>query len=89
MFTTISSQRSKFADECKLANAAYNHLLYRAATMFRGAAIGLIYNRTMSLRDGVYDEAAAVTLQSTDIERLLVSLISVNVGSRSSEMHRL
>ena len=55
--------------------------------MFRGAAIGLIYNRTLSLRDGVYDEAAAVTLQSTDIERLLVSLISVNVSSRTFDVY--
>ena len=48
--------------------------------MFRGAAVGLIYNRTLNLQDGVYDEAAAVTLMSTDIERLLVSLTSVNVS---------
>ena len=54
--------------------------------MFRGATVGLIYDRTLSLRDGVYDEAAAVTLQSTDIERLLSSLISVNVGSRLSDV---
>ena len=48
--------------------------------MFRGAAVGLVYDRTLNLRDGAYDEAAAVTLMSTDIERLLKSLISVNVS---------
>ena len=42
--------------------------------MFRGAVVGLIYNRTLILHDGVYDESAAITLMSTDIDRIAISL---------------
>lgn len=42
--------------------------------MFRGALVGLIYNRTLVLQDGLYDESAAVTLMSTDIDRIALSM---------------
>ena len=38
--------------------------------MFRGAIIGLIYNRTLVLRSDVWDESSAVTLMSTDVDRI-------------------
>ena len=43
-------------------------------TMFRGALVSLIYNRTLTLRAGVYDGSAAVTLMSTDVDRIVSSL---------------
>ena len=46
--------------------------------MFRGAVASLIYAKTLKLRAGVYDEAAALTLMSTDIDRIVVSLQSIN-----------
>lgn len=42
--------------------------------MFRGALVSLIYDRTLQLQDGVYNEAAAVTLMSTDVDRIASSL---------------
>lgn len=48
-----------------LSTVHYKHRLYRTITMFRGATVGLIYNKTMKMQDGIYNESAAVTLMST------------------------
>jgi len=61
-----------------LSTVHFKHRLYRTITMFRGAAVGLIYNKTMKLQDGVYNESAAVTLMSTDIDRIASSMVSVH-----------
>jgi len=45
---------------------------------FRGAMVSLIYTRTLKLQAGIYDESAALTLMSTDIDRLTTSLSSLN-----------
>ncbi|OJJ66207.1 hypothetical protein ASPBRDRAFT_49106 [Aspergillus brasiliensis CBS 101740] len=52
----------------------YKHQLFRMITMFRGAAVALIYDHTMILPDGTRDESAAVTLMSTDIDMIARSL---------------
>jgi len=55
--------------------------------MFRGAAIALIYSKTLTLDDGVYDEAAAVTLMSTDVDNITYCLELLNeCWSRSIEL---
>jgi hypothetical protein len=46
--------------------------------MLRGALIGIIFNKTLLLRDGVFDESAAVTLMSTDVDRIALSMQSLN-----------
>lgn len=46
--------------------------------MFRGGAVSLIYNRTLLLEDGVYDESAAVTLMSTDVDQIAFCLEELN-----------
>ena len=46
--------------------------------MFRGAAVTLIYNRVLSLQPGVYDESAAITLQSTDVDHVADCLQQLN-----------
>jgi ABC-type multidrug transport system fused ATPase/permease subunit len=61
-----------------LSTVHFKHRLYRTITMFRGAAVGLIHNQTMKLQDGVYNESAAVTLMSTDIDRIATSMASVH-----------
>ena len=56
----------------------YEYRFYRFLTMFRGAAVSLIYNRTLQLQDGLYDESAAVTLMGTDIDRIALSVTHLN-----------
>ncbi|KAF2811591.1 putative multidrug resistance protein [Mytilinidion resinicola] len=53
-----------------MTTVLYMHRLYQSITMFRGALVGLVFNKTLNLRDGVYDESAAVTHMSTDIDRI-------------------
>ncbi|GLA66320.1 hypothetical protein AtubIFM54640_008526 [Aspergillus tubingensis] len=57
-----------------ISTVHYKHQLFRMITMFRGAAIALIYDHTMVLPDGTRDESAAVTLMSTDIDMIARSL---------------
>jgi ATP-binding cassette subfamily C (CFTR/MRP) protein 1 len=70
-----------------LSTVRYMHALYRSITMLRGGLVGLIFNKTLILRDGVYDESAAVTHMSTDIDRIATSMQSMNeVWSRLVEV---
>ena len=46
--------------------------------MFRGALVSLIYSKTMVISDGAYDNAAALTLMSTDVDRIASSLQSIH-----------
>ena len=41
-------------------------------TMFRGAMITLIFNKTLSLKCDEYNESTALTLMSTDIDRIVL-----------------
>lgn len=56
----------------------YDYRFYRFLTMFRGASVSLLYDRTLELQDGLYDESAAVTLMSTDIDRIALCVIHLN-----------
>lgn len=40
--------------------------------------MGLIYNKTLVLQDGVYDESAAITHMSTDVDRIAISMQNMN-----------
>lgn len=46
--------------------------------MFRGSTVYLIYNRTLLLKEGVYDESAAVSLMSNDVDRIAFCLTELN-----------
>jgi ATP-binding cassette subfamily C (CFTR/MRP) protein 1 len=46
--------------------------------MLRGALVGIIYNRTLISPDGLHDDSAAVTLMSTDIDRIAIAMQSVH-----------
>jgi hypothetical protein len=57
-----------------VSTVVYMRQLYRSITMIRGGLVGLVFNKSLVLRDGVYDESAAVTLMSTDIDRIAASM---------------
>ncbi|CAG8971668.1 hypothetical protein HYALB_00003136 [Hymenoscyphus albidus] len=54
--------------------AIYKHKTYRLITMIRGALVSLIYAKTLKLDTGSLADAAAVTLISTDIDRIALGL---------------
>ncbi|RJE27115.1 ABC transporter transmembrane region [Aspergillus sclerotialis] len=57
-----------------LTTVAYKRQMYRMISMTRGALVSLIYTQTLKMRDGSYDESAALTLMSTDVDRIVVGL---------------
>lgn len=56
----------------------YNQKVNRFKVMFRSASVCLIYDKALQTRDGVYDEAAAVTLMSTDVDQITECLTELN-----------
>ncbi|KAL5046465.1 hypothetical protein BDW71DRAFT_181773 [Aspergillus fruticulosus] len=54
-----------------VCTAQYKHKTYRYITMMRGGLISLIYDTTLQLDTHAANEAAAVTLMSTDIDRIV------------------
>lgn len=57
-----------------VATGAYQHKANRMVTMVRGALVSAIYTQTLDLSITSLDESAAVTLMSSDIERICVAL---------------
>ncbi|PYI31455.1 putative multidrug resistance protein [Aspergillus indologenus CBS 114.80] len=69
-----------------LSTAHYQHRLYRMITMFRGAMVSQIYAKTLGLAKAP-DESAAVTLMSTDVDRIAFSLRQIaEVWARTVEL---
>jgi ATP-binding cassette subfamily C (CFTR/MRP) protein 1 len=65
----------------------FEHCLYRAITMFRGATVLLIHQHTLEIRDGAYDASAAITLMSTDTDSVIKATERVNeVWARAIEV---
>ena len=65
----------------------YEHRLYRSITMFRGSMVAVIYDRSLQLRADAYDESAAVTLMSTDTDRICDSIQSFHeIWARLTEV---
>ena len=46
--------------------------------MFRGASISLIYNQSLLIEDNVQNESAAISLMSTDVDRIAICLEEIN-----------
>ncbi|TVY88460.1 ABC transporter [Lachnellula willkommii] len=70
-----------------LSTANYTHQMYRAVTTFRGSTVSLIYAKTLELQAEVYDESTALTLMSTDIDRLSTSLeAACEIWARAIEL---
>ncbi|KAF4951397.1 hypothetical protein FSARC_12927 [Fusarium sarcochroum] len=53
-----------------LATGHFSHNTYRFITIFRGGLIGLVYSKTLDLDTSQAGDAAAITLMSTDIDRI-------------------
>ncbi|CZR69215.1 related to multidrug resistance-associated protein [Phialocephala subalpina] len=61
-----------------VAGGAYQHKANRMATMVRGSLVNAIYAQTLDLSITSLDESAAVTLMSSDVERICDSLLPVH-----------
>lgn len=57
-----------------IANAKCKHKIYRAVTMVRGGLISVISDTTLLLDADSVRESAAVTLTSTDVDRIVAGL---------------
>ncbi|PQE04709.1 hypothetical protein CJF30_00004499 [Rutstroemia sp. NJR-2017a BBW] len=57
-----------------ITSATYQHKANRMVTMVRGSLVGAIYAQTLDLSIMSLDESAAVTLMSSDVERICVAL---------------
>lgn len=62
----------------ELSNLHYNHNLYRFITMFRAGTVAMVYGRTLILQDGIYDDSAALTLMSTDVDQIEQGILMLN-----------
>lgn len=54
------------------------HLVYRYVSMMRGCLVFLIYQKTTSMSMVAAEDAAAVTLMSTDIERIINGMSKIH-----------
>ncbi|KAJ5611489.1 multidrug resistance-associated protein [Penicillium herquei] len=62
-----------------LSTVVYDQMLNRSVTIFRGAASLLIYDHALHTPDGtVGDRSAAITLMTTDIDRIINCLVILN-----------
>lgn len=61
-----------------LTGGAYQHKANRMATMVRGSLVNAVYAQTLDLSIISLDESAAVTLMSSDVERICEPLISIH-----------
>lgn len=61
-----------------VSNAVYYYFQGRVMFMIRGALAGAIYRKTTEQRLDAADDAAAITLMSTDLERIRLGLTIVN-----------
>jgi len=49
----------------------YDIRLHRLNVMSHMATVGLIHNRCLTIQQGVFDDSAAVTLMSNDVEQII------------------
>lgn len=61
-----------------IAGGAYQHKANRMVTMVRGSLVRAIYAQTLDLSITSLDESAAVTLMSSDVERICVALLGIH-----------
>ena len=62
----------------QISSLLANHSLFRLITMFRGGMVSLIYDRVLSLREGAFDDSAAVSLMSNDVDQIAFCLEELN-----------
>ncbi|KAJ5294660.1 hypothetical protein PENANT_c006G09572 [Penicillium antarcticum] len=61
-----------------ISYAAYEHKTFRVITMIRGSLVTMIFNKTLRMSTSTISDAAAITLMSTDIERIGFGLIDMH-----------
>ncbi|KAF7874003.1 hypothetical protein EAF04_002675 [Stromatinia cepivora] len=61
-----------------ISNALFRHQLYRHITALRGSLVSLIYTKSLSIEDRMDDLSAALTLMSTDVDRICQSLVMLH-----------
>ncbi|MCJ1286054.1 hypothetical protein MMC26_005396 [Xylographa opegraphella] len=61
-----------------ISTATYKHKIYRLITMLHGGLVCLIYDTTLKIDSIEAGKLAAVTLMSTDIERIGAGFISID-----------
>ncbi|KAL2062648.1 hypothetical protein VTL71DRAFT_5720 [Oculimacula yallundae] len=61
-----------------LTAGAYQHKANRMATMVRGSLVNAVYAQTLDLSITSLDESAAVTLMSSDVERICEAIIPIH-----------
>lgn len=61
-----------------VAGGAYQHKANRMATVVRGSLVNAIYAQTLDLSVISLDESAAVTLMSSDVERICAAILSIH-----------
>ncbi|CDM37008.1 hypothetical protein DTO013E5_7172 [Penicillium roqueforti] len=69
-----------------ITTVLYKREMYRMIAMARGSLVSLVYSQTLQMPDS-YDESAALTLMSTDIDRVTVGLQNIHeVWARITEI---
>ncbi|KAJ5279061.1 hypothetical protein N7478_004433 [Penicillium angulare] len=58
--------------------AVYQHKIFRLTAMVRGSLVSLIFDKTLRLNTSSVSDATAVTLMSTDMERIQNSLLEMH-----------
>lgn len=61
-------------DTCvQIAKGMYDIRLHRLNVMSHMTIVGLIHNRCLTIKDGVFDDSAAVTLMNNDVDQTMFS----------------
>ncbi|KAK8101492.1 hypothetical protein PG999_011866 [Apiospora kogelbergensis] len=61
-----------------VATAWGQHLSYRFAVMLRGVLVTTIYRSTLSMNLSVAEDATALSLMSTDVERIVMGMVHIH-----------
>lgn len=61
-----------------ISTAQYRHKIFRFITMIRGGLTCLIYDATLNLDSNLMGDSAAITLMSTDIERIGTGFVTID-----------
>ena len=67
-----------FTNTQKVATAWGQHLSYRFAVMLRGVLVTTIYRSTLSMNLSVAEDATALSLMSTDVERIVMGMVHIH-----------
>ncbi|TGO55432.1 hypothetical protein BCON_0092g00150 [Botryotinia convoluta] len=70
-----------------ISNALFRHHIYRNVTMIQGSLVSLIYTKSLSIKDQIDDPSSALTLMSTDVDRICQSVVMLHdLWSRPLEL---